>query len=134
MATPDFYLFWYNQAADKKAVCDGRYFVKSSPRFTKHKDNLIRQAFEQLFSGELTNEEKEQGFVAGPFSGGRFRIKNFDLDQQGVLRIDLVDNTVLDNFVTDCWVQNFVFSIQNTAQQFSEITRVVFDHAFDFHF
>jgi|GEM_PF-1210944 len=115
-------LYYYNKADDT----DGTYeykFVKPVVRQVSS-SNKIKTAVEMLLKGNLTEEERSQGFVT-EYPNPGFKLVNSDLNENGRLVLEF---TEVPGFTsgTSPQVGIMMEEILKTVRQFPEVKSIVF--------
>jgi hypothetical protein len=115
-------LFYYNQSEDKENTCDADYILPVK-RYISESENQVIDAVELLIRGNLTEKEKEQGFVT-EFPNKDFKLLSSGLED-GVLTLEFSE---VPGFTTggSCRVGILASEIIKTAKQFPEVKKVVF--------
>lgn len=117
-------LFYYNQIKDENKSCNVD-FILPVKRCVSKSDNQIKEAIELLIKGELTEQEKKDGFVT-EFPNKDFKLLGTNLSNEGVLTLKF---TEVPGFTTGgiCRVKILGSEIIRTAKQFTEVKKVVLE-------
>jgi len=120
-------LFYYNQQIDT----DESGNVKADPesllpvvRQIPDGPELIQKTIEELLKGNLTEEEKANGFRT-EFPGKGFELKSAVLDEAGVLFLEFADPEGF-SIGGSARVSILASQIKTTAMQFPNVKKVVF--------
>jgi hypothetical protein len=116
-------LFYYNQSEDKENTCDADYILPVK-RYVPESENQIKDVIELLIKGNLTEKEKEQGFVT-EFPNEDFKLLSSGIED-GVLTLEFSE---VPGFTAggSCRVGILASEIIKTAKQFPEVKKVVFE-------
>jgi len=120
--TRDIQLYYYNSKSDIEKSCSMQ-FIRPVSRTIPHTNTPIQDALNFLLKGQLTEEEKTQGFSTGfPPNGVELIGANL---QEGILKLEFSDS---QNFLSggSCRVEILRAQIEKTAKQFPGVRQVQF--------
>jgi spore germination protein GerM len=117
------YLYYYNQLEDKENTCDFK-FVTPVEREITASDNIIEDTINLLIKGQLTDEEKNQGF-ATEYPNQEFKLLKSNLTESGTLTMEF---TEVPGFTSggSCRTGILMEEILKTVRQFPEVKKIVF--------
>jgi spore germination protein GerM len=118
----DIELFYYNQTKDIDSSCDESYVLPVS-RKIERTNTPIKDSLNLLLEGELTEEEKGNGFTT-EFPNKDFKLVSANLSEG---KLTLSFNEV-PSFTSggSCRVSLLATQLRKTAMQFKEVKEVVF--------
>lgn len=117
------FLYYYNESEDTEGTCEYR-FIKPVKREVSAGGDIVKNTVELLLRGQLTEQEKSQGFTTDyPDSG--FRLLNSDLNDSGRLTLEF---TEVPGFTSGGSCQSGIVmeEILKTVRQFPEVKSIVF--------
>lgn len=114
-------LYYYNQLEDKDIECGNKYVLPVEREIELTKTS-IQDTINLLIKGEITEEEKEAGFVT-EFPNSDFKLLSANL-KDGVLSLEF---TEVPGFTTggSCRISILASQIIKTAEQFSGVNEVI---------
>lgn len=114
-------LYYYNQADDKENTC-GLKFVKPVEREISVNGDIIKQTVDLLIQGNLTEEEKANGFVT-EYPNAEFKLLKSNLDKNGNLTLEF---TEVPGFTSggSCRVGILTQEILKTVRQFPQVKKI----------
>jgi spore germination protein GerM len=117
-------LYYYNSSKDEDVSCDDD-FVLPVEREIMESENIIKDAIELLMQGDLTKEEREQGFTT-EFPNEQFKLISANLTDKGVL---ILNFTEVVGFTSggSCRMGILASEIIKTAEQFPQVKEVVLE-------
>jgi hypothetical protein len=117
-------LFYYNQIKDENKSCNVD-FILPMKRYVASSDNQIKDTIDLLIKGELTEQEKKDGFIT-EFPNKDFKLLETNLSDDGVL---ILRFTEVPGFTTGgiCRVKILGSEIIRTARQFPGVRKVVLE-------
>ena len=117
-------LFYYNQIKDENRSCNVD-FILPVKRCVVKSDNQIKDAIDLLIKGELTEQEKKEGFIT-EFPNKDFKLLETNLSDEGILTLKF---TEVPGFTTGgiCRVKILGSEIIRTAKQFPEVKKVILE-------
>lgn len=121
-------LYYHNFTEDKKTydwISFNEEFVLPIKRNIPISRTPIRDVFTLLFEANLTDDEVNNGFVAGVFETYDFSIRSITLNN-GVLKIDFMSQNFTLESLSSAESSIFVNSVRKTALQFPEIEKIQF--------
>lgn len=115
-------LFYYKQSEDKDISCD-KQFIKPVDRSIPLSNDLIKDTINLLIKGQLTTDEREQGFTT-EFPNKDFKLLNDEL-KDGVLNLTFSE---VPGFTGggSCRIMILTQQITKTASQFPGVEKVVY--------
>lgn len=115
-------LFYYKQSADTEVSCD-KQFIMPVNREIPESDNMIRDAINLLIKGQITAQEKAEGFTT-EFPNKDFKLINADL-KDGILSLTFTEVPGFSDGGS-CRIMLMAQQVIKTANQFPGVERVVF--------
>lgn len=125
----EFLLYYHNLDKDKEQydwISCNKEFILPVKRNVAISNTPIKDVFTLLFEAKLTENDLENGFIAGVFETYDFTIKSVILNN-GLLKIDFYKNQNLES-LSSCERSIFISSLQKTALQFTEIEKIQFQN------
>lgn len=117
-------LFYYNQSEDRENVCDVNAILPVK-RFVSENNNEIADTINLLIQGNLTDQEKAEGFTT-EFPNKDFKLVKSSLDK-GILTLDFAEVPGFTSGGGACRLKLLASEIIRTARQFPEVRRVVLE-------
>lgn len=120
-------LYYFNELEDSTLPAEQQINTSSIlpiQRTIRSSDNLIADTIKVLLQGNLSEQEKDAWFIT-EFPNAQFRLLDTQLDSQGTLTLTF--NEVAG--FTAGWSARMLIlskSIEKTALQFPQVTRVIF--------
>jgi len=120
-------LYYFNELEDSALPSDQQINTSSIlpiQRTIRSSQNLIADTIKVLLQGNLSEAEKDAGFMT-EFPHAQFRLLDTQLDAQGTLTLTFNE---VPGFTTGWSARMLILSksIEKTALQFPQVTRVVF--------
>lgn len=120
-------LYYFNQLEDSSLPTEQQINTSSIlpiQRTIRSSQNLIADTIRILIQGNLSEKEKDEWFIT-EFPHAQFKLINTKLDSQGTLTLTF---TEVPGFTTGWSARMLILSksIEKTALQFPQVTRVVF--------
>jgi len=120
-------LYYFNELQDSALPNDQQINTSSIlpiQRTIRSSQNLISDTIKVLLQGNLSEAEKDAGFMT-EFPNAQFRLLDTQLDAQGTLTLTFNE---VPGFTTGGSARMLILSksIEKTALQFPQVTRVIF--------